>query len=342
MIAFKNRRIQNRMVAPALGVLAAAGLTIGAMALQPGMGGKPGDMGGMNPDMAKMMAMLQGRNAMRGYLDAHRDVSNPLDLLGGKLKITLKQKQGGVFVALPDNRRLDETVFGTPDMPVIYGGTPGITGLPPMARAMEGGKYTTMTMPSPFGDKFMVMGGANLDITAVDETATDGATTKDSVDMKASWKDREGNTYEVRCNMVMSRGLEFPTFGGVVTNHILHGVTGLGTPLMPTEFTYFAFWGMGDVLKNGEVIDKGRLIHGMLTEYVRADKYALAFDHEVNAIRKHFHLMVSPFKPNMNTGHFDMVPVKTGMMMKMPDGMEMELPFWHVMFESVDDSAKRG
>jgi len=107
--------------------------------------------------------------------------------------------------------------------------------------------------------------------------------------------------------------------------------------LMPTEYTYFAFWGMGQVSKNGEVLDKPRLVHGMLTEYVRKEGYKLAKDDEVTPSRRHFHLMVAPFMPDMETGHFKHVPVKTGL--KLPNGME--LPFWHVMFETLDIKAKR-
>ena len=335
MITSNRRRLATRVLAPAGGLLALAGLTLGAGALQPGMNHK--GMGGMDKNMAKMMGMLQAKAPALGYLKAHKDEYHPLGLLGGKLKIKLSQKQGGVFVALPAKRRLDERVFGTPNMPTMFGGTPGITGVPPMFRGAANGHYTQLQKMTPFGDKFMVMGSANLQITAVDATATDAATTEDSVDVHASWKDSKGNTYEVICDKVLPHGLEFPTFGGVVTNHLLHGFTGLGTPLMPTEFTYFGFWGMGKVLKNGEVLDAPRLVHGMLTEYVRADKYTLGYDSQVTPTRLQFHLMVAPFKPDMNTGHFVHTPVKTGLML--PNGME--LPFWHVMFESVDFSAKR-
>jgi hypothetical protein len=156
--------------------------------------------------------------------------------------------------------------------------------------------------------------------------------------MVASWEDKDGNKYEVRCcEMLAAHGMEFPTFGGVVTNHILHGFTGIGTPLMPSEFTYFGFWGMGAVLKNGEVLDKPRMIHGMLTEYVRTEGYKLAFDDQVTPTSQQFHLMVAPFKPVMDQGTFEKAPVKTGL--TLPNGME--LPFWHVMFESLTIDSER-
>lgn len=60
--------------------------------------------------------------------------------------------------------------------------------------------------------------------------------------MTASWQDKAGNTYTVKCcTKVATHGADYPTFGGVVTNTILHGSSAIGTPLMPTEYTYFAF-----------------------------------------------------------------------------------------------------
>lgn len=287
-------------------------------------------------------AALQKLKAMapfRGYLMAHKDVANPPDLLGGPVEVTVTQEQGGVFVALPDQRRLDPAVFGTPEMPRAFAGTPGINGVPLMARAQQNGRYTEMKQPSPFGDKYLVMGEGHLELHAVDATATDGATTKDQVQFRASWKDREGNTYEVRCcRMLASHGMEFPSFGGVVTNHILHGSSRLGTALMPTEFVFLAFWGMGEVRKNGQVLDQPRLIHGMLTEYVRTEGYKLAFDHQVTPTRVHFHLMVPPFMPDPEHLSFTPKPVQTGF--QLPNGKT--LPFWHVMFENVQIQAGRG
>jgi hypothetical protein len=62
----------------------------------------------------------------------------------------------------------------------------------------------------------------------------------------------------------------YPAFGGVVTNTILHGFTRIGTPLMPSEFAYMAFWGKGKAFKNGKVVGGPRLAYGRLTEYVHA------------------------------------------------------------------------
>ena len=275
---------------------------------------------------------LQEMTPYRGYLQAHRK-AQPQELLGGPIEVSIEQNSGGVFVILPSPRKIDPNVFGSPEMPRAIAGTPGINGLPPMARKTDSGTYTKTRNPNPFGDNNIVMANGNLMIDATDATATDASETNDEVQLRATWEDQDGNTYEVRCcEMMAASGMEFPTFGGVLTNHILHGSSRIGTALMPTEYTYFAFWGMGAVLKNGEVTDKPRLIHGMLTEYVRKEGYELAFDHEVTPGRKHFHLMVPPMMPEMETKTFQHVDLKTGF--TLPNGME--LPFWHVMFENLE------
>jgi len=176
-----------------------------------------------------------------------------------------------------------------------------------------------------------------LQIEALDATATDAKNSDDQLKFKASWKDEAGNTYSVRASKLITKGLEYPTFGGVVTNHILHGSSRIGTSLMPTQYVYFAFWAMGEVRKNGEVLDKPRIVHGMLTEYVRTEDYELAFDDEINPAGRHFHLMVSPFMPNQETQSFEPKPVNTGF--TLPN--DETLPFWHVMFESLDINSGR-
>lgn len=274
-----------------------------------------------------------------GYLAAHAGGERPPALLGGPVTTRVSQPGGGVFVSLPDQRELDSDVFGSPEMPRATSGTPGINGVPPAARGTEAGQYTKMKSKTPFGDAHLTMGGASLSLEAVDATAVDAADSDDRVRLQASWQDDAGNTYAVRCcKMLATHGVEFPTFGGVVTNHILHGSSRIGTALMPTEFAYVAFWGMGEVLKNGEVVAGPRLVHGMLTEYVRAEGYTLASDREVTPTRKHFHLMVPPMMPDMEAGRFHHVDLPTGF--TLPNGME--LPFWHVMFENLEIQADRG
>ena len=275
----------------------------------------------------------------RGYLEAHSSVDEPPRLAGGPVEMRVSQTAGGVHVALPAQRELDPNVFGSPDLPRAFGGTPGINGLPPKARNRSGGQWTTSKSMTPFGDEALVMGSGQLELRARDVTAVDGASSEDEVTFRASWKDEAGNTYAVECcRMLATHGVEYPTFGGVVTNHILHGSSRIGTALMPTEYTYVAFWGMGRVLKNGEVQQAPRLVHGMLTEYVRGEGYELTDDAGVTPTRKHFHLMVPPMMPNPEEGSFRHANVETGF--TLPNGKQ--LPFWHVMFGNLDVQGSRG
>ena len=320
-------------------LLAAATTILAAAALALGTPGPAMAEGGQSAEKQEKIRHLQSMAPYRGYLEAHKDTQQPRRLLGGPLKVEVEQDEGGVFVALPSKRRLDPDVFGHPGMPRAFAGTPGINGVPFGARGKEGGQYTRMKKPTPFGDKFTPMAGGRLSLVATDRTATDAGVTRDQVRFEASWQDADGNTYTVQCcAKVAAHGVEFPTFGGVVTNHILHGSSRLGTSLMPTEFAYVAFWGMGELRKNGEVVDKPRLIHGMLTEYVRTGDYKIGFDRQVDPTQVHFHLMVPPMEPRPQEGVFHHKAVNTGL--ELPNGKT--LPFWHVMFESLRIEADRG
>lgn len=292
---------------------------------------------GGKPAMAQMVHRMQSLDQTRGYLDAHKGVEHPFELLGGPLEVKIRQEVGGVHVALPAHRKLDPTLFGPSDMPRHFAGTPMIMGVPPMLREKAAGGIEQTKVLTPFGDKSIVMGGGRLSLDSVDATATDAAHSADKVRFDASWQDKDGNTYEVKCCAKLAvHGVEYPTYGGVWTNGIMHGFTGIGTPLMPSEYTYYAFWGMGQVEKNGKVLDKPRLVHVMLTEYVRGKDYRLVWDKDVTPTRIHLHLMVPPFMPDMAKGIFVKSPVKTGF--TLPNGKE--LPFWHVMFSNLKVQAR--
>lgn len=288
-----------------------------------------------------MSAQKAGQEApLRGYVKAHEGVSQPMTLLGGPMQIKLSQSGGDTHVALPAQRELDPHVFGTPAKPRRLTGYPVAAGVPAKLRGQENGHYTKLQKMTPFGNKTVTMSDASLQLQATDATATDAASTSDTVKMSASWKDKDGNTYMVKCcSKMASHGIDYPTFGGVVTNTLLHGSSGVGTPLMPTEYTYFAFWGMGQVMKNGKVLAQPRLIHGMLTENVRTKSYQLASDDQVDPMGKRmFHLMVPPSMPDMAHGTYKASPVDTGF--TLPNGTP--LPFWHVMFDNVQVSAQHG
>ncbi len=174
-------------------------------------------------------------------------------------------------------------------------------------RRLADGKYTFVDHPTPFSN-WREVGVGSVRQKTVDITAIDGARTKDQIDFEATFKlpgpdpdDPQAGAvpYRVVCNKPLAHGFGFPTFGGVATNHLLHGVTGLGTRLMPTEWTYVDIWGKGDIYKNGKLIAKDHMIHTMVTEIVRGDGYKLRFDGEVGPPAQGItmHLMIPPYKP---------------------------------------------
>jgi len=236
---------------------------------------------------------------LQAYTHGHAMRQNPPALLGGPLHISVSQHNGGTRFVLPGPRFLDPAVFGTPEHPVGFDPAPfPLLGVPLDMRNTAGGKYTFANKATPFGD-FYEVGSGSFTLDAVDATAIDGARTKDKIDFEANFTLPDGSKYRVVCKKPLAHGMAYPTFGGVVSNHLLHGVTGIGTRLMSTEFTYVAFWGMGDIYKDGKLINAGYLIHGMVTEIVRGDNYKLGFDGDVGDPPQGttMHLMIPPFKP---------------------------------------------
>lgn len=266
------------------------------------------------------------------YLSAHINDENPGSVVGGPITVTVTQEDGTANWVFPGPRDLDPTVFGTSEQPQGTEVPPVILGVPETIRVMNEDGTQVTSIPTPFSDSFASTEGASLSLTAVDATATDGATTNDSVAFEATFEAPDGQgEYRVTVSMAAPHGWFIPTAGGVITNFLQHGVTGWGTRLMPTEYADLAFWGLGDVYKDGELVAEGRLIHGMLTELVRGDDYKLAFDSEVNPDYRHFHLIIPPFTPQGEQS-----PVPTGF--TLPNGMEQ--PFMHVMFPNVTAEAE--
>jgi plastocyanin len=170
---------------------------------------------------------------------------------------------------------------------------------------------------------------------AVDATATDAARTRDTVSFQASWNDPQGNTYAVRCNRVLPRGIEHPVFGGVVTNQVLSDFNGRGMPALPAGFTYVAFWGTGDAFQNGRIAGRSVVVHAALMEVSEGNRPGAG--EPGPALRRQFHVLVLPsfrassahtaVQRNVSTGN---VRVKGG-----------EQPCWHVVFDNPQVVAAR-
>lgn len=222
---------------------------------------------------------------------------------------------------LPGKRRLDPDLFGTPpdgfSTPQLGGAhikhkiatlsragnpTAGLlkgggdydpfpvpVGWPESLRETndDGTKYTKTANPLPFGDKAVgsnqnsyVNGGLNL--TYIDRQGFKGdGEGGDEIDFDVWFTDPAGNKYEIDVEHLETHDGAHPHGRGVMTGAYLHGSTGIGTPLMPTAYTFGSFWGVGDVSINGqEPVEQNthRLIHFMTTQNVRKHDYTLAFD----------------------------------------------------------------
>lgn len=250
---------------------------------------------------------------LHAYTKGHAKFQSPPDLIGGPLTVKVTQKNGSTRWVLPGPRFLDPSAFGSPDHPVGFDPAPfPLLGVPLDMRNTHDGKFTFATKATPFSN-WREVGVGSIEMEVTDATAIDGARSKDKVHFVATFKSPDGKfDYKVTADKAIPHGMAYPFFGGVVTNHLLHGGTGIGTRLMPTEFTYVAFWAMGNLYRNGELVNENQLVHVMVTEVVRGDNYALQFDGGVGdpPTGITLHLMIPPFKPGPNG--LQNVPLKTG------------------------------
>jgi hypothetical protein len=228
--------------------------------------------------------------------------------------------QGQALWQFPDKRALDPAIFGTPDNPL------NVELLPLSNRATnaEGTAYTTIVNPSMFSNKIkMTTGSFNMQVR--DLSAKDGMGSKDEIAMQAEFAGPMGRQFKVVVNKVIAKGPDHPFFGGVGTNVLMHGATGIGTPLVAQEFSYITAWGIGDMYIDGELVDKGRVVHVMVSERTRDDNFKVGFG-VAKPEDLEIHLAMPPLKGSP-TGPVAS-PVPTGV--TLPNGKEQ--PFIHVNF----------
>ena len=227
---------------------------------------------------------------------------------------------GTAIWQFPDKRALDPALFGTPTEPM------NAELLPLDNRLMteDGSAYTTIKEPSMFSNNITMTTG-DFQMTVVDATAKDGKDSKDEVAMEASFAGPNGRNFRVTMNMVIPMGPDHPFFGGVGTNVLMHGATGIGTPLVAESFSYITVWGIGDIYIDGELVDSNRVMHLMATERTRDDDFKVGFG-VAKPNELEIHLVMPPLKGSP-TGPVSS-PVPTGV--TLPNGIEQ--PFVHANF----------
>jgi len=270
--------------------------------------------------------------------------------------LTVKQEPGKtVYWVLPGPRRLSEATFGTeknpkmtlapklkkakqmaeegklpPTVPQLLQDMPTLVGVPEKARKKGPDGNLWLMQPNGFSDKGRAVRGSFTsklwDNVEDDPPGPPGKTT-DKATMTAEFTDPQGNEYRVELDHVVKPPFPgYETGGGVVIDIKLHG----------TIDTIAAWWGVGDVHINGELKEKGRVMHLMTTEVVRKTDYSLATQEELPLSpdkrflpqqEHHTHLFVLPIKATGKGPVFDPAPTA----FELPNG-KMQ-PFMHVMFE---------
>mgnify|MGYP000135609956 FL=1 len=220
--------------------------------------------------------------------------------------VIARQDEGVVHWSLPGKRRLGQTVFGTPERPratlqpildlvddpngpvaTLLEELPILVGLPPAARETtdDGAAYTQTAVPTPFSDDVVRVSG-HVDATYRDRRPYDlpaayGAS-PDSVDFDVEFTDPDGNHYTLDVHHTIQPPIPtWETGGGVITDTWIHGTTGTESPLLPRTYTYAAFWGVCDVVVEGDVVDENKVIHAMTVQNMRKADGALALQSEM-------------------------------------------------------------
>lgn len=228
--------------------------------------------------------------------------------------------EGQAIWQFPDRRALDPALFGTPAAPLNVDLLP----LDNRETTDDGSAYTTIRNPAMFSNNIAMTEG-RFSIQVRDLTAQDGPDSRDEVMMEAEFAAPDGRMIRVVMDRVIPVGPDHPFFGGVGTDVLMHGATGIGTPLVAREFSYITAWGVGDIYVDGEMADQGRVVHVMVSERTRDEAFMAGFGVAMpDELEIHLALppvRVSPDGPQPS-------PVPTGVML--PNGAEQ--PFIHVNF----------
>ncbi len=246
--------------------------------------------------------------------------------------IYVSQAPGGtVRWILPGERRLDPSIFGTPQAPLGF--EPDI-GVPVEDRNVNenGTAFTTTKSQTPFSDNFTAINGSFY-MNLIDRTPVDVNLSRDAATAEFNFTDPTGNTrYRVILTNITRVGQVHPVFGGVLIDGIAHGRTAIDTRLEPTSYVYGAVWGVGELYINDTLVSENRVIHAMATERLRSydqQGYRLLVDKELphRGIQAHLVLLDRVIAAN---GTLQKEPVPTNF--TLPNGQEQS--FIHIAYDN--------
>lgn len=267
------------------------------------------------------LAILLAGFALTGIAEAHSKKSKKMDdAMWTGAGVMSASASGTALWQFPDKKKIDPALFGTPAAPVNID-------LLPLSNRMvsaDGASYTTIKNPAMFSNKIkMIKGKFSLQVR--DVTAKDTPKSADEIMMDASFVGPNGRNFRVTVNKVIPVGPKHPFFGGVGTNVLMHGATGIGTPLVAEEFSYITAWALGDMYIDGKKVDSMRVVHIMVSERTRDDNFKVGFG-VANPNDLEIHLAMPPLKGS--PGGPVASPVPTGV--TLPNGKTQ--PFIHVNF----------
>jgi hypothetical protein len=262
-----------------------------------------------------------------GNFTTERNIST----LNNKM-ISVSQQPGGIVRwILPGERRLDPSIFGTPQAPLGF--EPEI-GVPIEDRNINenGTAFTTTKSQTAYSDNVRAINGSFF-MNLIDRTPVDVNQSRDAATAEFNFTDPTGNiTYRVVLTNITRVGQAHPVFGGVVIDGIAHGRTAIDTRLEPTSYVYGALWGVGELYVNDTLVSDNRVIHAMATERVRSydqQGYRLLIDKELPHRGIQAHLVLLDMVVDAN-GTMQKEPVPTNY--TLPNGQEQ--PFIHVAFDN--------
>ncbi|MEK6903640.1 MAG: thioredoxin domain-containing protein [Nanoarchaeota archaeon] len=132
---------------------------------------------------------------------------------------------------------------------------------------------------SPYSDVLDFV-DSSFTFTATDRTPADTPQPQDAAQLTATFdvkKQFTTDSYDIALTQLSSEGVTHSFFGGVGTQILINGKTGIGTSYLPATTAYVSLWGLSDVSKNGQLIASNVFTHFIITPAIRgADKKILS------------------------------------------------------------------
>jgi len=274
----------------------------------------------MNKFMKKSRALALSGGLLAALLLTGGAQASSDEMMWSGKGVQYIRAEGQALWQLPDRRALDPSIFGTPAEPN------NVDLLPLGARLVsdDGLSFTTVKNPGPFSNNVKLTTG-NILIQVKDITAKDSPNSMDEAQLEAEFVSPNGQTIKVVLDRLIPVGPEHQFFGGVGSNVLMHGATGIGTPLVDQMMSYVTLWGMASIYVDGEKVDDKRMLHVMVSERSRNDDFQLGFG-IAKPDELEIHLIMPPLKGSAN----GMVPSPVPTGLTLPNGVVQ--PFLHVNF----------